>query len=54
MDLFRQYNERGATLIIATHDESILRGTSHRVIELREGRIVDGGRGRTPSRTVHP
>ena len=42
MDLFRQYNERGATLVIATHDTSIYQGTSHRVIELREGRIVDG------------
>ena len=42
MNLFRQYNERGATLIIATHDTSIYQGTSHRVIELREGRIVDG------------
>lgn len=45
MDLFRQYNERGATLIIATHDESIYRDTPHRVIELREGRIVNGGTG---------
>lgn len=43
MDLFRQYNERGATLIIATHDESIYRNLPHRVIELREGRIVNGG-----------
>lgn len=42
MDLFRQYNERGSTLIIATHDESIYRDTPHRVIELREGRIVNG------------
>jgi cell division transport system ATP-binding protein len=41
MDLFRQYNERGATLVIATHDTSIYQGTSHRVIELREGRIVE-------------
>ena len=41
MDLFRQYNERGATLVIATHDTSIYQGTNHRVIELREGRIVD-------------
>jgi len=40
MDLFRQYNERGATLIIATHDASIYRDTNHRVIELREGRVV--------------
>lgn len=42
MDLLKQYNERGATLIIATHDESIYRDTSHRIIELREGQIVNG------------
>ena len=41
MDLFRRFNERGVTLVIATHDTSIYQGTSHRVIELREGRIVD-------------
>lgn len=41
MDLFRQYSERGVTLVIATHDTSIYQDTSHRIIELREGRIVD-------------
>ncbi|HBI14554.1 MAG TPA: cell division ATP-binding protein FtsE [Desulfobulbaceae bacterium] len=43
MALFRQYNQQGATLVIATHDTSIYQGTSHRVIELREGRIVARG-----------
>lgn len=42
MDLLREHNEKGATLIIATHDESIYRNTSHRVIELKEGRIIRG------------
>lgn len=44
MDLLRKYNERGATLIIATHDESIYRGTTHkhRVIELRNGKVLKG------------
>jgi len=40
MDLFRQYNNRGATLIIATHDPSVYRDTNDRVIELREGAVV--------------
>ena len=40
MDLLHKYNQRGATLIIATHDEFIYRDTDHRVIELREGRII--------------
>lgn len=42
MNLLRQYNERGATLIIATHDESIYRDTDHRIIELRDGEIING------------
>ena len=44
MDLLRKYNERGATLIIATHDKSIYQGTTHkhRVIELQNGRVFKG------------
>lgn len=42
MDLLKLYHERGATLVIATHDASIYRDTSHRVLEMREGRIVKG------------
>jgi cell division transport system ATP-binding protein len=42
MDLLKRYNDRGATLIIATHDESIYRDTSHRIIELSEGKILNG------------
>lgn len=53
MNLFRQYNDRGATLVIATHDTSIYQGTPHRVIELREGRIVDRDE-KTPVETPAP
>lgn len=42
MNLLKQYNDRGTTLIIATHDASIYRDTTHRIIELREGKIVNG------------
>ncbi|MDW7772032.1 MAG: cell division ATP-binding protein FtsE [Desulfobulbaceae bacterium] len=42
MDLFRYYNSKGTTLIIATHDSSIYRDTDYRVIELKEGRIING------------
>ena len=42
MDLLHQCNEKGATIIIATHDESIYRNTRHRVLELKAGRIVSG------------
>jgi len=42
MDLFKYYNRRGTTLLIATHDESIYRDSDHRVIELKEGSIING------------
>jgi cell division transport system ATP-binding protein len=40
MDLFTQLNRKGATLLIATHDRSLFQDTSHRVIELRFGRLL--------------
>jgi cell division transport system ATP-binding protein len=39
MNVLKKYNKSGATIIIATHDESIYRQTSHRIVELRKGRI---------------
>jgi cell division transport system ATP-binding protein len=39
MNLLKKYNNSGATIIIATHDESIYRQTSHRIVELQKGRI---------------
>lgn len=40
MDLLARHNERGATIIIATHDESILRNNNHQVIELSSGQVI--------------
>ncbi len=40
MELYRQCNQSGATVIIATHDESIYTHTTHRVMELRGGRKI--------------
>ncbi len=39
MELFHQLNRQGTTILIATHDQSLYQQTSHRVIELRFGRI---------------
>ncbi len=39
MDLFRELNENGSTIIIATHDESIYQGTNHRKFELQQGEL---------------
>ncbi|NOQ46872.1 MAG: cell division ATP-binding protein FtsE [Desulfobulbaceae bacterium] len=44
MDLLSRHNERGATIIIATHDESILRNSNGQVIELSNGQVVPGGK----------
>ncbi len=45
MNLLNKCNKAGATIVIATHDDSIYRHTSHRVMELRLGRLhaINGG-----------
>ncbi len=45
MTLLNKCNKAGATVVIATHDDSIYRHTSHRVMELRKGRfhMMNGG-----------
>jgi cell division transport system ATP-binding protein len=40
MELFEQCNISGATIIIATHDDSIYKRPENRVLELHSGRIV--------------
>ena len=45
MKLLTKCNKAGATIVIATHDDSIYRHTTHRVMELRKGEIysLSGG-----------
>lgn len=45
MRLLKNCNKAGATIVIATHDESIYHHTSHRVMELRKGRLHSLARG---------
>jgi cell division transport system ATP-binding protein len=40
MKLFTQFNQVGLTVLIATHDLSLIRRMNHRIITLREGRLV--------------
>jgi cell division transport system ATP-binding protein len=40
MDLFREMNARGTTVVIATHDRDIVRRLKRRAIELDQGRVV--------------
>ncbi|MEN8199800.1 MAG: cell division ATP-binding protein FtsE [Thermodesulfobacteriota bacterium] len=45
MELLTRSNKAGATIVIATHDASIYRGTNHRIMELQEGEIHSMRRG---------
>jgi len=40
MELFEDCNISGTTVIIATHDDDIYRGSNYRVLELHSGRIL--------------
>jgi energy-coupling factor transporter ATP-binding protein EcfA2 len=39
MELLSRSHNAGATIVIATHDESIYRHSSHRIMEIKNGRI---------------
>ncbi|MEK7472714.1 MAG: cell division ATP-binding protein FtsE [Patescibacteria group bacterium] len=41
MDLLEKINKEGKTVIMATHHEGIIKNSKHRVIELKDGRIIE-------------
>lgn len=41
MELLREFNRRGATILVATHDRSLLATYGHRVMHLERGRLVE-------------
>jgi cell division transport system ATP-binding protein len=43
MQLFEAFNRVGVTVLIASHDLALISRMHHRIITLREGRLVDGG-----------
>lgn len=43
MNLFRQFNELGMTLVIATHDIDLIERMNRRVLHLEQGRVISGG-----------
>ncbi len=45
MKLLMKCNKSGATVVIATHDDSIYRHTPHRIMELQKGNILSVIRG---------
>lgn len=40
MQLFEQFNRRGVAVLIATHDQTLLRRFPHRTWTLRDGRLI--------------
>ncbi len=43
MNLFREMNARGTTVIVATHDREMIRRVGHRSIVLERGRVAESG-----------
>ena len=43
MNLFREINARGTTVLVATHDRELIRRVGRRTVSLEQGRIVEGG-----------
>ncbi|TAK91606.1 MAG: ATP-binding cassette domain-containing protein [Burkholderiaceae bacterium] len=41
MDIFRQFNQVGVTVLISTHDESLLHALNPRVLRLAHGALVE-------------
>ena len=41
MNLFREVNARGTTVVVATHDRELIRRVGRRAIALEQGRLID-------------
>jgi cell division transport system ATP-binding protein len=44
MLLFEEFNQVGVTVLIASHDLALISRLRHRIITLREGRLVAGSK----------
>ncbi len=40
MSMFTSFNQVGVTVLIATHDASLLRDTEHRILSLKQGKLA--------------
>jgi putative ABC transport system ATP-binding protein len=43
MDLIAEFNRRGQTILLATHDRELARRYTQRVVELRDGNLISDG-----------
>jgi cell division transport system ATP-binding protein len=41
MNLFREINARGTTVVVATHDRDLIRQVGHRAVTLEQGQVVE-------------
>jgi len=44
MNLFEQFNQVGVTVLIASHDLSLIMQMQHRILKLRNGQLVNGSK----------
>lgn len=51
MDLFEQFNQFGVSVLIASHDLNLIGHMSHRIITLRQGRLIADGK--APGHEAH-
>jgi len=49
MELFQRFNQVGVTVLIATHDVGLIRTMTHRILTLKEGRLVNNSGGWGPA-----
>jgi cell division transport system ATP-binding protein len=47
MNLFRDMNARGTTVLVATHDRELIKWVGRRVIQLEQGQLVNPGQATT-------
>jgi len=48
MGVFEQFNQVGVTVLIASHDISLIQRMHHRILTLKAGRLLDGGQSPAP------
>jgi cell division transport system ATP-binding protein len=41
MGLLKWFHQRGATIVVATHDKELIRSTGGRIVRIEKGRVVD-------------
>jgi cell division transport system ATP-binding protein len=43
MRMFREFNDVGVTVLIASHDQPLVRRFSRRTLKLEHGKLIEGG-----------